>query len=136
MNPSTGARRRSRFGLAALALLIAAPACFSSATPSPFRGEGEGRGRLEIRVDNISFNDATIFALTQSRRMRLGVVSGKSSQRFTIEWEGLQDIQIEVDLLASQRFVSPMFSLAPGEALDIQVQEPVANTVVTRTRRR
>jgi hypothetical protein len=121
--------------LASAGVLAGLSGCATSGAPSPFDAD-RTPNRLEIRVDNISFSDATIFAVTPARRTRLGIVSGKSSRRFTLEWESLQEIQIEVDLLASQRFVSPSFAIAPGEFLEVQVQEPVSNTQVTRRTRR
>lgn len=113
-------------------MLLAPSACASGSSNSPFLEEGQAPRRLEIRVDNISRNDATIFAVTQARRLRLGIVQAKGNRRFVIEWEALQDIQIEVDLLASQRFLSDPLSLAPGEILEVQVQEPVSSTIISR----
>ena len=116
-------------------MLAGAQACAGGGAPSPFGTDGR-RGVVEIRVDNVSFNDATIFAITPQRRRRLGVVQGKSSGRFTLEWEGLQSVEIGVDLLAAQGFVSQAMTIAPGEVIDVQIREPVSNSVVTRRERR
>jgi hypothetical protein len=122
-------------GVLFLAVLTLLPASgCASGSGSPFVEEGQAPRRLEIRVDNISRNDATVFAVTQARRQRLGIVQAKGNRRFIIEWEALQDIQIEIDLLASQRFLSDPLSLAPGEILEVQVQEPVSSTIISRRR--
>lgn len=121
--------------LGALVFLVGIQACGGGASPSPFGGDGR-RGVVEVRVDNISFNDATVFLVTPRRRQRLGVVQGKSNGRFTLEWEGLQPVQIAVDLLAAQGFVGPSMTIAPGEIIDVQIREPVSNSVVSRRERR
>lgn len=86
---------------------------------------------MGIEVDNISFNDATVFVLTPTRRIRLGVVQGKRSRTFDIPSTALQDVEIEVDLLAGERFRSPSFAVAPGQTLLVQIREPVSGSVVT-----
>jgi hypothetical protein len=145
MTPATGTGRFDRprtrrtgsaHLLAATLALVSATACASGGSSSPFVEEGQAPRRLEIRVDNIAFNDATLYAVTRSRRQRLGIVQAKSNGRFVIEWPTLQDIQIEIDLLASQSFLSDVLSVAPGEYLEIQVQEPVNTTVISRRNRR
>jgi hypothetical protein len=117
--------------LIAILALLPLSGC-ASGSSSPFVEEGQAPRRLEIRVDNISRNDATVFAVTQARRLRLGIVQAKANRRFVIEWDALQDIQVEVDLLASQRFLSDPLSLAPGEILEVQIQEPVSSTIISR----
>ena len=119
----------------ALALVLGTYACGGSATPSPFGSDGN-RGLVEVRVDNITFNDATVFAITLQRRRRLGVVQGKSTGRFNIEWEGLQDLEIAVDLLAGQSFVSQPLQVTANEVINVQVREPISNSVVSRGERR
>ncbi len=123
------APRWTRFG--ALVAALATAGCFASATPNPFDDSDPERGQVEIEVENISFNEATVFAVTQARRFRLGVVQGKGSRTFNITLPALQDIEIEIDLLAGQRFQSPVFAVAPGQTLVVQVREPVSGSVVT-----
>ncbi len=119
----------------ALVLCAGVSSCGGSATPSPFGSDGM-RGLVEVRVDNITFNDATVYAITLQRRRRLGVVQGKTTGRFTIEWEGLQDLEIAVDLLAGQSFQSQPLQVTANEVINVQVREPISNSVVSRGERR
>lgn len=123
------APRWIRLGASAAALAMLG--CFASPPPNPFDRSDRESGRVAIEVDNISFNDATVFIVTPSRRTRLGVVQGKGSQAFSIPSTTLQDIEIEIDLLAGERFRSPIFAVAPGQTLLVQVRDPVSGSVVT-----
>lgn len=129
MNIRIRAPRWTRFGASAAALAMLG--CFASAPSNPFDRSDQQGGEVGIEVDNISFNDATVFVVTPSRRTRLGVVQGKGSQAFSIPATALQDIEIEIDLLAGERFRSRAFAVAPGQTLLVQVRDPASGSVVT-----
>ena len=89
----------------ALALaLTGLTACASSRTsgPNPFAGEGGGGSSVEdqIRVDiqNLNFNDITVWAVRQGQRIRVGRVTGKTDETFRIDWNLALPIYFVIDV--------------------------------------
>ena len=71
--------------LAAIVLGFAACASGSSSSGDPFSQDPAERGEIEIKVVNLNFSDATVWALVGGGggRQRLGTVSGKGDANFT-----------------------------------------------------
>jgi hypothetical protein len=67
----------------ALALLLLAPAGCAPRARQGGAAPGE-QPPTTIRVDNRGFNDVTIYVVRSSQRIRLGNVTGLSSQTLTI----------------------------------------------------
>lgn len=69
---------------------------------SPFDGGRSGGSTAEdpIRVDvqNINFNDVTIWAIRQGQRIRLGRVTGKTDESFRIDWNLALPIYFVIDV--------------------------------------
>lgn len=79
-------------------------ACGGSRTsaPSPFEG-GAPRGSttedpIRIDVQNLNFNDITIWAIRQGQRIRLGRVTGKTDETFRIAWNLAIPISFTIDV--------------------------------------
>ena len=86
-------------------LAVALAACSAGQARSPFDGpasSGPAEDQIRVEVQNLNFNDATIWALRASQRVRVGRVSGKSTQVFTIRWNVAQPIGFEVDVVSAR----------------------------------
>ncbi|MDX1492609.1 MAG: hypothetical protein R3253_00940 [Longimicrobiales bacterium] len=69
---------------------------------SPFDGGGRGgnsiEDRIRIDVQNINFNDVTIWAIRQGQRVRLGRVTGKTDETFRLDWNLALPIYFVIDV--------------------------------------
>ena len=93
--------------MARMALVLALTglaACATSRTsgPNPFAGETGGGSSVEdeIRVDvqNLNFNDITVWAVRQGQRIRVGRVTGKTDETFRIDWNLALPIYFVIDV--------------------------------------
>ena len=101
---------------------------------NPFRpSEFEGRGRqIDVYVDNLNFADATLLALHEGGRIRLGRVGGKSEGTFSLAWPGVRDLRIQIDLLAGDHFTTPPISVSPGDRVSLIVETVLSRSMLTR----
>lgn len=74
-------------------------------------------------MTNLGFNDATLTALSTGTRTRLGVVPGKANQNFTIPWESLQELRVQISVLAGGDYTTPSVTINPGERVELLIQE-------------
>lgn len=65
--------------------------------PSDTRGGGTDEP-LRIEVQNLNFNDVTIWAMRQGQRIRMGRVTGKTDQTFRIDWNMAVPISFAIDV--------------------------------------
>lgn len=84
--------------------LLGAVGCGASRNeaPSPFEG-GRSRGStaddpIRVDVQNLNFNDVTIWAVRQGQRIRLGRVTGKTDESFRVEWNLALPIYFVIDV--------------------------------------
>lgn len=102
-----GPRRLQRAGLLlAAALLLAAPACTSSKTAEAGGKPAAVRQPTTVRVENRSFLDNNVYVLRGGQRIRLGMVTGNSTQTFTIPSNlifGISALQFLVDPIGGSR---------------------------------
>ena len=96
---------------------------------NPFPREGEAR-EIEIEVLNLNFSDATLYALRVGQRIRLGIVTGKESTTFTIEWPVSFDMQIEIRLLGGDRCITREMPVDPGDRLYLEIPQNLATAAV------
>lgn len=115
--------RVNAWGTVALAVLANACASGSgSGSPNPFSQDPAERKEVEIRVVNLNFSDATVWALIQDgRRQRLGVVIGKREEVFVLPWTMSEDLRLEFDLLAGDRCYTERLRVDPGDRLELQI---------------
>ena len=106
--------------LLAAVLVVSASGCHSLA-PSLF-GEKRARPTIRINVTNLNFQDATLHAIRNGERHRLGTVTGKGQGVFTMEWRTPQTFQLEIDLLAGARCTTRSMVIDPGTQLDFQIE--------------
>lgn len=123
-------RRHGRWQAVFGALAVAACASGSGGREAgnPFGQDAADRQEIEIRVINLNFSDATVWALVQDgRRERLGIVSGKSDAEFVMSWPFSEDLRIEFDLLAGMRCYTERMRVDPGDLLELQISaQPTA----------
>lgn len=104
--------------VAALVLPVTLSACATAG--SPFTGQ-EAEREVEIEVLNLNFSDATLHALRGGQRVRLGVVTGKRQDTFTVAWPTSLPIQIEIRLLGGERCVTREMFVDPGDRLYLEI---------------
>jgi len=87
-----------------LVALLGLTACASSRSdaPSPFEG-GRSQGSsaedpIRVDVQNLNFNDITVWAVRQGQRIRLGRVTGKTDESFRTEWNLALPIYFVIDV--------------------------------------
>lgn len=104
----------------ALSATLFAGAC-ATGRRDPF--EATGSGKVTIEVLNLYWNQATLHAFRGGERRRLGVVQGKNTARYTLDWPMSQPFRLEVDLLAGRSCVTQAILLEPGDQLRLQIGE-------------
>ena len=90
-----------------LAMLLIAAACTPTGRPltsdNPFIGSRDRPNVIRIEVQNLNFADARLSALRDGgSRISLGTVGGKQDRTFSVDWPMIEDIRIEINLLAGQ----------------------------------
>ena len=111
---------------ALLAVCLAAGATLAAACsggdnlPDPFAPQSARS--IQIEVENLHFNQATLHAVREGQRMRLGIVNGKSHGSWRLPWDRGQDLQIEIDILASGACITRPLQVEPGEIVELQIQ--------------
>ena len=111
-----------------VALLVGSTTGCKAIAPGLF---GEKRARPSIRIDvtNLNFQDATIHALKNGERHRLGTVTGKGSASYTLEWRVPVPLQIEIDLLAGGRCTTRAVTVDPGERISLQIEVDIRRQI-------
>jgi hypothetical protein len=77
--------------------------------------------RVPLVVQNQNFYPATVFAIVNSSRLRLGEVSGNSTSTFEAPSPPTGQIRIEVRLLAVGAFTSYPITFASGDTVHVTV---------------
>ena len=75
-----------------------------------------------ILVQNNNFQDATVFAIRQGERHRLGVVVGKTDERFAIPWQPNFVLRLEVRFLGGGACSTRDILLEPGQRYTLELQ--------------
>jgi hypothetical protein len=96
-------RRRIRAPAVLVGGILLMSGCTArTSAPSPFDGDPGTGSRTEdpIRIDvqNLNFNDATVWAIRQGQRVRLGRVTGKTDETFTLDWNLALPISFVIDV--------------------------------------
>jgi hypothetical protein len=102
---------------AALSLVLVLTSC----APLGRSGAAVPVEQVPVVVENQNFYQATVFAIVNSSRVRLGEVQGNSRATFTARAPATGQMRIEVRLLAVGAFTSWPVSIAPGDTVQIRV---------------
>lgn len=88
----------------------------------PFAGDsGGGQRNVRLRVQNDNFYDATISAITDTGRRRLGTVGGNQTAVFTMPWSFAGGLRVQIDLLAGPTCTTDPVPVNPGETIDLRI---------------
>lgn len=123
--PSPASRRAASRSATLATLALAAVTLLAACLPFGRREVLAGRGEqrfIRIEVMNRNFNDATLWAVVEGgNRERIGIVTGKQTQNFTLAWEVPRRLQIEIDVLAGERCLTEPLEVDPGDELQLQI---------------
>ena len=105
---------------ACLVLALAAGACASRNAPLLSRQPGEG-DQVQLTVENQNFKDATVYAVWGAgSRDRLGLVTGNTTQTFTVPWQG-GDMRVEVDFIAGDDVFTEPIGTFRGDHIHVTI---------------
>jgi hypothetical protein len=116
--------RGVRWTMALLASIVVAASCVPGGgqrvEDSPF-DEARWSQQVLLTVQNNEFMDATIHARWNGLRERVGMVTGKTSQTFRMEWRG-EYIRLEIGFIGSREgYTSELVGVSPGDHLDFVI---------------
>ncbi len=118
-----------RQALLLAATMTVAGCLWQSHVSNPF--EEGGTGTIKLIVQNHNYHQATIKALGRSQR-KIGVVSGNSKKTFDLIWPTVDQLVLEIDLLAGSRFRTNSISLEPGESATLYIQQVTSMSTLVR----
>jgi len=115
MSNSNPLRRRPG-QLAMLLLLLLVAGCAA-------RGDRAARGmdRVPMVVENQNFHRATIYAILNASRIRVGNVEGNSTATLSSPSPPTGQMRVEVRLLAVGAYTSYPVSVVPGDTIRVTV---------------
>jgi hypothetical protein len=73
-----------------------------------------------LTVQNNDFRDASIYALWNGVKRRVGSVTGMTSQTFRMTWQS-EEIQLEIDFVGGGGYVSERVPVTQGDHLDFVI---------------
>jgi len=123
--PTVARPLRSSFALVAC---VAAAACgVSTNVRNPFDGslEQAREDRLRIQVQNMNFNDATVYAVSSGQRTRLGNVTGKTDSSFRLEWNYANPISFQIDIVGGGNCRTQPIPVDAGARIWVQIPNEV-----------
>ena len=80
---------------------------------------GSQEQSIRVYVTNLNFMDATLWAVTPGARSKIGIVTGKKEEVFTLPWDFSTDLRIEIDMLAGSRCITDVLSVDPGDDIEL-----------------
>lgn len=96
--------------------------------------EPERGDELALEVENQNFYDATLYAISGSRRHRLGIVAGNGKGNFTFAWSGPQ-VRIEILLMSVGSYLTEPISVDRGDVLQLTIEPDLDRKIPLRRRR-
>jgi hypothetical protein len=124
---SAGPTRRAL--VCALALILGACGTRSSYPgQDPFAEGGATPQQVRVRVRNNNFYDASLTAIADTGRRRLGTVGGNQSAVFTMPWTFTGGLRIEIDLLAGPTCTTDYITVSPGEDVSLDIMSDFDST--------
>jgi hypothetical protein len=74
-----------------------------------------------VRVENQNFGDAVVHASRGGERVRLGGVTGKSEETFTMEWGFSLPLEFEINIVGGGRCLVRPLSVDPGDRVWVRI---------------
>ena len=106
--------------VAVMAVLLASCAT-GGGRDNPF-SETNSQDEIKVFITNLAFMDATVYAVTNGSRRRLGRVTGKRESEFTLHFPITADFWLVVDILAGPKCRTERMTVSPGEHLELVIQ--------------
>jgi hypothetical protein len=106
-----------------LALAVSGCAAGSPGSPTridPFGAAAGDTDEVRLTVQNMDFRDASIYALWNGVKKRVGSVTGMTSETFTMRWQS-EEIQLEIDFVGGGGYVSERVPVTQGDHLDFVI---------------
>jgi hypothetical protein len=94
-------------------LMLSIEACVGTSGPSPAPQPELDPAGLTVEVENQNFSDATIYAFNNGQRLRLGRVTGKTTETFKFRWYQ-NELQMVIDFTGGGLIVSEKQVVYPG----------------------
>lgn len=79
---------------------------------------------ITLAIQNDNYYDARVFVRWNGERQRLGLVTGLSSEVFTMSGR-TGTLRLEVDFVATRNFISQAVSVGPGDHLTFRIPSRV-----------
>ncbi|HUF76348.1 MAG TPA: hypothetical protein VMM35_08720 [Longimicrobiales bacterium] len=98
----------------------------------PFADGGGTRQDIRIQVRNNNFYDASLTAIGDTGRRRLGTVGGNQSAVYTMPWSFTGGLRIEIDLLAGPTCTTEFITVSPGEDVRLEIMSDFDSTPACR----
>ena len=104
-------------------LLLATTGCAKPEAKNPFaaRGTSARDGQVRVSVENQNFGDATVHALRGGERIRLGNVTGKTDEQFTVRWTFSLPMEFEIQIIGGQGCRIRPISVDPGDRIWVRI---------------
>lgn len=106
---------------AAVLVVLPLSGCVKGQAGSPFAPPSAAQTRIQVRVENQNFADATIHALRGGERVRLGSVTGKSDETFNVRWNFSLPMEFEIELLGGQGCRIRPLTVDPGDRVFVRI---------------
>ena len=97
----------------------------------PFTQGSAGSGTIRLVVQNHNFHQVTLKALSRAQR-RIGIVAGNSKETFNLAWPSVDDLVIEIDVLAGGNYNTNRLSMEPGETATLYIQQAIGLSTLVR----
>lgn len=102
-----------------LLLALSGTACGTTQAANPFEPAPHDED-VFLTVENNDFRDATIYAYWNGVRDRVGMVVGKTSETFRMEWRS-EEIQLGIDFVGGGGYRTETLDVWSGDHLNFVI---------------
>lgn len=107
-------------------LFLSAACVTAGGGGSPFDGADDpSANRITLEVRSLNFNDATIYVFRNTRRSRLGTITGEATEVFQVDWTAGFALRVEIDVVAGGRCVTRSIVPELGDVIVVQIPSTV-----------
>lgn len=100
---------------------------------SPPQERGQEDDTQRLRVINLGFNDATIFARVAGRRIRVGIVNGAQEKDFEFDLQGgANSVRFEYDFFAGPTCFTEELRVNRGGVIQLNLPATPQNAIGCR----
>lgn len=114
-----------------MGMAILAQGCSGgSQTRSPFDGPATpgssgAEDPIRIEVQNLNFNDITVWAVRNGQRVRLGRVTGKQDRTFRVGWNVAVPIAFFIDVTGGRSCTTGQIGVEPNAVVLLSIPSSV-----------